>query len=130
MEYERSSMIIHQSRSTGWGSQGGWQKFERGQIPLFPLYEQFSQELSDVDNGNKWYIEYCEKKKIGEPWNHSPQTPIRFYSDNSMSGASAEVAHRRPGSEHSPTFDAQILNNVAAFRSHDENRPEAGQVCL
>jgi hypothetical protein len=29
-----------------------------------------------------------------------------------------------------PTFDAQILNNVTAFRSHDENRPEGERRCL
>ncbi|KAI0295570.1 HAD-like protein [Russula brevipes] len=52
---------------TGRGSQGAWQKFERGQIPLFPFYDQFSQELSDVDNGNKWYIAYCERKNIACP---------------------------------------------------------------
>jgi len=55
--------------STARGSQGAWQKFERGQLPLFPFYEQFSQELSDVHNGNKWYVEYCERKNIGQPWN-------------------------------------------------------------
>lgn len=63
---ERSSEIVHRLLSTGRGSQGAWQKFERGQIYLFPFYEQFSRELSDVDNGNKWYIEYCERKNIGE----------------------------------------------------------------
>jgi len=61
---------------TGWGSQGAWQKFERGQIPLFPFYEQFSQELSDVDNGNKWYVEYCDKKKIA-----CPELPQRLHID-------------------------------------------------
>lgn len=52
---------------TGRGSQGAWQKFERGQISLFPFYEQFSQELSDVDSGNKLYVEYCERKNIACP---------------------------------------------------------------
>ncbi|KAF8479183.1 HAD-like protein [Russula ochroleuca] len=52
---------------TGRGSEGAWQEFERGQISLFPFYEKFSQELSDVDNGNKWYIEYCERKNIACP---------------------------------------------------------------
>ena len=61
---------MHPLRSTRRGSQGAWQKFERGEISLFPFYEQFSHELSDVHNGNKWYVEYCEKKDIGELWSH------------------------------------------------------------
>ncbi|KAH9981530.1 HAD-like protein [Lactifluus volemus] len=61
---------------TGWGSQGAWQKFERGEIPLFAFYEQFSQELSDVDKGNKWYVRYCEKKKIA-----CPELPQRLHID-------------------------------------------------
>ncbi|KAI9458023.1 HAD-like protein [Russula earlei] len=52
---------------SGRGSQGAWQKFERGQMSLFPFYEQFSQELSDVDNGNEWYAQYCEKRNITCP---------------------------------------------------------------
>ncbi|KAH9966412.1 HAD-like protein [Russula dissimulans] len=52
---------------TGRGSQGAWQQFERGQMSLFPFYEQFSQELSDVDNGNKWYANYCERKNMTCP---------------------------------------------------------------
>lgn len=83
-----------------------------------------------MDNGNKWYVEYCGRKNIGQPWNHFPQTPVQFHSDDSMSQASAEVGHRRSGSEHSPTFDTQILNRVAVFRTHDENESESGQVCL
>ncbi|KAI0273785.1 HAD-like protein [Gloeopeniophorella convolvens] len=49
------------------GSEGAWQKFERGQLPLFPFYEQFSRELSDTDNGNRWYAEYCQKRAITCP---------------------------------------------------------------
>jgi hypothetical protein len=67
-----SCETIYQLLSTGRGSQGAWQKFERGQISLFPFYEQFSQELSDVDIGNKLYVEYCERKNIGKPCNHAP----------------------------------------------------------
>ncbi|KAI0306788.1 HAD-like protein [Multifurca ochricompacta] len=61
---------------TARGSQGAWQKFERGQIPLLPFYEQFSQELSDVDNGNKWYAEYCERKNIA-----CPELPQKLHID-------------------------------------------------
>ncbi|KAH9961206.1 HAD-like protein [Lactifluus volemus] len=48
---------------TGWGSQGAWQKFERGEIPLFAFYEQFSQELSDVDKGNKCHGIILHKRR-------------------------------------------------------------------
>lgn len=41
------------------------QKFERGELSLFPFYERFGCELSDTENGNKWYMEYCARKKIG-----------------------------------------------------------------
>jgi hypothetical protein len=57
-----------------------------------------------VDSGNRLYVEYCERKNIGKPCNHAPETPIRYYSDGSMSRASAEVGHRRPGSEPSPSI--------------------------
>jgi hypothetical protein len=41
------------------------QKFERGELSLFPFYEEFGRELSDTENGNKWYMEYCARKGIG-----------------------------------------------------------------
>jgi hypothetical protein len=41
--------------SVGRGSQGAWQKFERGEIPLFEFYETFGRELSDTTSGNMWY---------------------------------------------------------------------------
>ncbi|KAH9039043.1 HAD-like protein [Lactarius hengduanensis] len=69
-EYEIERGIPHNYVNcmiTARGSQGAWQKFERGQLPLFPFYEQFSQELSDIHNGNKWYVEYCERKNIACP---------------------------------------------------------------
>ena len=61
----------HASRSTRRGSNGAWQKFERGEIPLFTFYEQFGQDLSDTTRGNVWYREYCERRGIGTrslPW--------------------------------------------------------------
>ncbi|KAG5645914.1 hypothetical protein DXG03_005061 [Asterophora parasitica] len=41
------------------GSQGAWQKFERGEIPLLEFYEAFGRELSDTVNGNVWYVCSC-----------------------------------------------------------------------
>ncbi|KAI0079973.1 HAD-like protein [Panus rudis PR-1116 ss-1] len=49
------------------GHNGAWQKFERGEIPLFPFYEAFGRELSDTDSGNQWYREYCQRKGIECP---------------------------------------------------------------
>jgi len=49
------------------GREGAWQKFERGEISLFPFYEAFGLELSDTMNGNKWYSEYCQRRGITCP---------------------------------------------------------------
>ncbi|CAL1704348.1 unnamed protein product [Somion occarium] len=49
------------------GSNGAWQKFERGEIALFPFYEAFGRELSDTSAGNVWYREYCARKGIECP---------------------------------------------------------------
>lgn len=49
------------------GSQGAWQKFERGELPLFDFYEAFGRELSDTVKGNKWYKAYCLRKGIQVP---------------------------------------------------------------
>ncbi|KAF8509547.1 epoxide hydrolase [Gautieria morchelliformis] len=48
------------------GADGAFQKFERGEISLFPFYEDFSRELSSV-NGKVWYTEYCERRRIKCP---------------------------------------------------------------
>jgi len=49
------------------GSDGAWQKFERGELELFPFYEAFSKDLSDTDNGNIWYQDYCKRKGLECP---------------------------------------------------------------
>lgn len=43
-------------RSVGRGSQGAWQKFERGELLIYEFYEAFGRDLSDAENGNKWYV--------------------------------------------------------------------------
>jgi hypothetical protein len=43
------------SSSVGRGSEGAWQKFERGETSLFEFYEAFGRELSDTVRGNVWY---------------------------------------------------------------------------
>jgi len=52
---------------TGRGSNGAWQKFERGEIDLFSFYEAFSRDLSDTVNGNIWYKSYCRRKGFDCP---------------------------------------------------------------
>lgn len=48
------------------GPQGAWQRFERGELPLFTFYEAFGRDLSDTVNGNIWYKSYCKRKGIGK----------------------------------------------------------------
>ena len=52
--------------STTRGSHGAWQKFERGEIPLFPFYEQFGRELSDTAVNNPAYAKYCQRHGLGQ----------------------------------------------------------------
>ncbi|KAJ3551147.1 hypothetical protein NM688_g4892 [Phlebia brevispora] len=47
------------------GSQGAWQKFERGEMSLFAFYEAFGRELSETTVGNVWYEQYCKRKGTG-----------------------------------------------------------------
>ncbi|KAJ6606507.1 HAD-like domain-containing protein [Mycena vulgaris] len=49
------------------GSNGAWQKFERGELPLLAFYEAFSRDLSDTVNGNRWYAAYCKRRGIECP---------------------------------------------------------------
>ena len=95
-------------------------------MSLFPFYEQFSLELSDVDNGNKWYVEYCERKNIGA---HGIILHKRR-SDFIRMAACPELPQKLviDSREVSPlqAFDVQILNGVTAFRTHDENKSDAG----
>lgn len=51
----------------GRGSQGAWQRFERGELPFSNFYEAFGRDLSDVANGNEWYKAYCVKKALSCP---------------------------------------------------------------
>jgi hypothetical protein len=53
--------------STGHGNTGSWQRFERGEMGLYAFYTGFSNDLSDVEKGRKWYADYCRKRKIGRP---------------------------------------------------------------
>ncbi|KAH7909715.1 HAD-like domain-containing protein [Hygrophoropsis aurantiaca] len=66
-EYEREKGIPKDYLNvsiTARGSHGAWQRFERGELALFPFYDAFGRDLSDTDNGNVWYAEYCQRKGI------------------------------------------------------------------
>lgn len=52
---------------TGWGTQGAWQRFERGELGLTSFYGSFSKELSDVDANNRFYEAHCDRRKIECP---------------------------------------------------------------
>ncbi|KAH7869672.1 HAD-like domain-containing protein [Lentinula edodes] len=58
------------------GSEGAWQKFERGELELFPFYKAFSQNLSDTVNGNRWYRDFCKRKGI-----QCPELPEALHVD-------------------------------------------------
>lgn len=45
------------------GDGGAWQRFERGELSLFQFYREFSKDLSDVENGCRWYRGYCAARK-------------------------------------------------------------------
>jgi len=49
------------------GDQGAWQRFERGELSLLQFYREFSRDLSDVDNGCRWYREHCLFRNIPCP---------------------------------------------------------------
>ncbi|EJD05797.1 HAD-like protein [Fomitiporia mediterranea MF3/22] len=48
----------------GRAEHGAWQRFERGELALFPFYDAFSRELSDTRMCNVWYTEYCKARNI------------------------------------------------------------------
>ncbi|KAI0831188.1 HAD-like protein [Trametes gibbosa] len=69
-EYEREHGIPNNYINcaiTARGSSGAWQKFERGEMPLFPFYERFGQDLSDTKVNNPAYARYCQRRGIGKP---------------------------------------------------------------
>ncbi|KAI0721656.1 HAD-like protein [Cerioporus squamosus] len=68
--YEREHGIPHNYINcaiTTRGSHGAWQRFERGEMALFPFYEQFGRELSDTQVNNPAYAQYCKRKRIAFP---------------------------------------------------------------
>ncbi|EJF65752.1 HAD-like protein [Dichomitus squalens] len=52
---------------TARGTHGAWQRFERGEMSLFPFYEQFGRELSDTKVNNPAYVKYCKRRGLARP---------------------------------------------------------------
>ena len=50
---------------TARGAHGAWQKFERGEMALFPFYDQFGRDLSDTKTNNPAYVKYCRRHALG-----------------------------------------------------------------
>ncbi|KAA1474868.1 HAD-like protein [Dentipellis sp. KUC8613] len=86
------------------GRDGAWQKFERGEIALLPFYDAFGRELSDTENGNKWYAEYCERKRTG-----CPELPKRLSIDG------RELFGRMM--RESGTFDDNVVEAIHRIRA-------------
>ncbi|KAI0646941.1 HAD-like protein [Trametes meyenii] len=78
-EYEREHGIPNNYINcaiTVRGSSGAWQKFERGEMSLFPFYEQFGQQLSDTRVNNPAYAQYCKRRGTGKPHPHPPDAHL------------------------------------------------------
>jgi epoxide hydrolase-like predicted phosphatase len=89
---------------TSRGPGGAWQKFERGELSLFSFYEEFGRDLSDTNNGNKWYMEYCARKKI-----ECPALPVVLDVDG------RELFGRMM--RQSTTYDCHILRAIHRIRA-------------
>ena len=107
---------------------GAWQRFERGELPLFDFYKEFGQDLSDTVNGNVWYAEYCKKRGIREEpaWVSRMQSVSR--SKYSLPRASSEAECGRAGGmqravphQLHPKLNIDIL--LPALWSHDAKEP-------
>ncbi|KAG8217338.1 HAD-like domain-containing protein [Butyriboletus roseoflavus] len=86
------------------GSSGAWQRFERGELPLFDFYAAFSRDLSDTTNGNIWYTEYCVRKRTV-----CPKLPEQLQIDG------RDLFGRMMRS--STSYDAHILTAITNLRA-------------
>ncbi|KIK63622.1 hypothetical protein GYMLUDRAFT_221822 [Collybiopsis luxurians FD-317 M1] len=90
------------------GSQGAWQKFERGELELFPFYEAFGKDLSDTVNGNIWYQAYCERKGVSCP---------RLPEDLHVNGRKLFGMMMRESSEYDPHI-REAIRRIRAAGNH------------
>ncbi|KAJ7702322.1 HAD-like domain-containing protein [Mycena rosella] len=93
----------------GRGSNGAWQKFERGELPLLPFYDAFSRDLSDTVNGNIWYTAYCKRRGI-----ECPELPKQLKVD----GRELFGAMMRE----SGIFDPHILRAIRRIRAGGKHK--------
>ncbi|KAJ7632190.1 HAD-like protein [Roridomyces roridus] len=86
------------------GPMGAWQRFEIGALPLFEFYDAFSADLSDTENGNVWYKEYCRRKGI-----ECPPLPVNLQVDGrELFGSMMRT---------SSVFDPHILRCIRRIRA-------------
>ncbi|KAF9262145.1 HAD-like protein [Marasmius fiardii PR-910] len=90
------------------GPQGAWQKFERGEIELFPFYEAFGRDLSDTANGNVWYEAYCQRKGI-----KCPQLPSTLH----INGRDLFGAMMRISRVYDP-YMVEAIHRIRAGKKH------------
>ncbi|KAJ3807645.1 HAD-like domain-containing protein [Lentinula lateritia] len=91
------------------GSEGAWQKFERGELELFPFYNAFSQNLSDTVNGNRWYRDFCKRKGI-----QCPELPDALHVD----GRELFGMMMRESTQ----YDPHILEAIRRIRAVDKHK--------
>ncbi|OBZ75946.1 hypothetical protein A0H81_04446 [Grifola frondosa] len=88
----------HRAIRTARGSHGAWQKFERGEISLFPFYAQFGRELSDAKFNNVAYAQYCKRRGIAAGrWRIIALTNNFSKSDADIVGETAPSPEQFPG---------------------------------
>lgn len=51
----------------GPGQSGAFQRLERGELSVPEFNKLFHQELNDVESGNKYYREYCQRRRKSCP---------------------------------------------------------------
>ncbi|KIY43643.1 HAD-like protein [Fistulina hepatica ATCC 64428] len=86
------------------GSEGAWQRFERGEVGLFDFYDAFSKDLSDTSNGNRWYKMYAQRKGI-----EYPRLPEKL----SVNGRELFAAIMRDAQ----TFDTHVMTAIRRLRA-------------
>ncbi|KAF9001908.1 HAD-like domain-containing protein [Cyathus striatus] len=92
----------------GHGSQGAWQRFERGELDLFSFYKQFGEELSDTVSGNVWYKKYCDRKGV-----FCPALPQTLH----INGRELFGAMMRESNEYNPHVK-QAIERIRAAGKH------------
>ncbi|PCH38258.1 HAD-like protein [Wolfiporia cocos MD-104 SS10] len=88
----------------GRGAQGAWQRFERGEMALWPFYDAFGQELSDAGANNALYARYCTRRGT-----ECPPLPARVRVDG------RELFGRM--ARESASFDVLVVEAIRRIRA-------------